>query len=83
MLNTMTNKAIVTKARAMYGKRITSTQYDEMIKRRSVNDLATYLKNETHFQTILFGINESIPCPRPRFFVAILLYILPFHNFFC
>lgn len=59
MLNTMTNKAIVTKARAMYGKRITSTQYDEMIKCRSVNDLATYLKNETHFQTILFGINES------------------------
>lgn len=51
--------AILTKARAMYGKLLTPTQYAEMMKCKTVNEVAGYLKNHTHFASPLQNISES------------------------
>lgn len=51
--------AIMAKARAMYGKRITPEQYQEMCACKSVNEVAAYLKNKTHFASSLSGIAEG------------------------
>lgn len=51
--------AILTKARAMYGKLLTQQQYSEMMKCKTVSEVAGYLKNNTHFSTALQNISES------------------------
>lgn len=53
------NPAVTSKARAMYGKRITSSQYDELINCKSVTDIASYLKSSTYYSKALENINES------------------------
>lgn len=53
------SNAILAKARAMYGKRITRSQYDEMLRCKSVSEVAGYLKSHTHYGTSLAGIAES------------------------
>lgn len=53
------SNAILAKARAMYGKRITRAQYDEMLHCKTVSEVAGYLKAHTHFSTALSGISET------------------------
>ena len=52
-------QALAAKAKAMYGERLTKSDYDELLRKRSVPEIAGYLKNETHYDKILEGINES------------------------
>jgi V/A-type H+-transporting ATPase subunit C len=52
-------QALAAKAKAMYGERLTKADYDELLRKRSVQEIAGYLKNETHYDKILEGINES------------------------
>ena len=42
MLRSFSNKAIATKARAMYGARVTQADYEELMKKRTVGDAAAY-----------------------------------------
>lgn len=51
--------AVLSKARAMYGKRITPAQFDEMLRCTSVVEVAAYLKGHTHYQKVLSGISEN------------------------
>lgn len=51
--------AVIAKARALYGKRITLEQYQDMINCRTVNEVASYLKNSTNYQTALSNISET------------------------
>ncbi len=60
MLNSFSNKAIMTKAKAMYEQRLTIENYRDMIHKQSVSDIAVYLKSNTHFAEALDGIQESI-----------------------
>ena len=59
MLNSFTNKAILAKARAMYGNRLTEDDYSEMLRKRSVSELAAYLKGTANYADALQNINET------------------------
>lgn len=51
--------ALTTKARAMFGKRLSANEYETLLQKKSVPEVASYLKNETYFSTTLSGINEK------------------------
>lgn len=59
MLRSFSNKAIATKARAMYGGRITHSDYEELMKKRSVGDAAAYLRDNTHYREVLGQIDPG------------------------
>jgi V/A-type H+/Na+-transporting ATPase subunit C len=50
--------AMASKAKAMYGKHLKSGDYTELLRKRTVQEIAGYLKNETAFKSVLEGINE-------------------------
>ena len=43
MLENLSTKAIVTKARTMYGRRLKEKDYDELLRRTTVSEVAAYL----------------------------------------
>lgn len=51
--------AMAIKARAMFGNRLSISEYETLIQKKSVSEVANYLKNETYFSTTLSGINEK------------------------
>lgn len=59
MLSTLASNAILAKARAMYGRRLTEENYKELLNCQSVGEVATYLKNNTSYKAVLAGINEN------------------------
>ncbi len=54
-----TSNALITKTRAMFAKRLKENDYVSMMQKKSVSDIASYLKNETYYATALDGINEK------------------------
>ena len=52
------SNAILAKARSMYSHRLTEQNYEELLKRRSVNDLVSYLKSDTVYRNI-FKIRQT------------------------
>lgn len=52
-------KAILTKARAMYANRLTKQNYTEMLGCKTVHDVAAYLKSKTHYGVSLEKLNIS------------------------
>ncbi len=59
MTGQKTSHAILAKARAMYGKRITTTQYEELLRCRTVGEVAGFLKGSTHFSQALSSVAET------------------------
>ncbi|HHV31995.1 MAG TPA: V-type ATPase subunit [Clostridiales bacterium] len=59
MLATLASNAILSKARAMYGRRLTEQDYKELLNCQNVSEVAFYLKNQTHYKQVLAGINEN------------------------
>lgn len=51
--------AISAKAKAMYGNRITTSMYDELVRKRSVSEIAGILKNETLYHDTLKDVHEN------------------------
>lgn len=51
--------AISTKAKAMYGNRIQKDMYEELVRKRSVQEIAGILKNDTLFHETLKDIHET------------------------
>lgn len=47
------------KARALYGKLLSKEDYDELTAKKSVQEVAVYLKNRTGYCDLLVGINEA------------------------
>lgn len=58
MIGNKSKNAISTKARAIYGNRLKSTHYNELVILNNVPDVAQYLKNQTYYSKYLKGINE-------------------------
>ncbi|OJU11330.1 MAG: hypothetical protein BGN88_06725 [Clostridiales bacterium 43-6] len=51
--------AISTKARARYGKRLTSRNFDELLSLSTVPDVANYLKTRTHYSDGLDALKDT------------------------
>ncbi len=56
MLSSLSGKAMLTKSRAMYGKRLTPENYQELIRMKSVRDIAAYLKTMPAYADTLANI---------------------------
>lgn len=59
MLSTLSSNAILSKARAMYGRRLTKENYKDLLACQSVGEVASYLKDHTAYGKTLAGINEN------------------------
>lgn len=59
MMTSLSGNAIGAKARAIYGKRLTTADYHELLRQRTVSDVAAYLKNTESFGKALSGISET------------------------
>lgn len=59
MLDFLSSNVVLAKARTMYGRRLTQNDYNELLKCRSVSEVASYLKNSTIYSHALAGIVES------------------------
>lgn len=53
------NAAMATKAKAMFGNRLTPEDYQQLLSRKSIPEIASYLKNETLFKEALEGYSEN------------------------
>lgn len=53
------SNAVLSKARAMYGKRISIKNYDELLAFRNIPDIISYLKKKTLYSEVLKDINEN------------------------
>lgn len=51
--------AIISKVRSMYGEHLTKRDYDELLHKRSVGEIAGYLKQETHYRSALRSVREN------------------------
>ena len=59
MLENLSTKAIVTKARTMYGRRLKKKDYDELLRKTTVSEVAAYLKNYSRHSKTLSSYNEN------------------------
>jgi V/A-type H+-transporting ATPase subunit C len=59
MLDNYSSNAIMTKAKAMYGSHLTMIQYRELMNKRSVSEIAAYLRSETQYGDVLKEINPG------------------------
>lgn len=57
-MSSFSSNAILAKARSMYSHRLTEQNYEELLKRRSINDMVSYLKSETIYDGILSELKE-------------------------
>ena len=60
MLEGFSSKAILTKAHAMYGHRLTEKNYKDLLQKHSVAEVAAYLKAETAYNKTLAGTQDSL-----------------------
>jgi V/A-type H+-transporting ATPase subunit C len=58
-MSSFSSNAILAKARSMYSHRLTEQNYEELLKRRSINDLVSYLKSETVYAQALMDVKET------------------------
>lgn len=58
-LNNFTQNATVARARAMHGKRLSEADYKELTNRKSVSEIAEYLKKNTHYSAALSSVNTA------------------------
>lgn len=59
MLNALSGKAIFTKSKAMYGRMLTVSDYEQLMHKSSVPDCAAYLKSQTHYSAVLRDVQET------------------------
>ena len=59
MGNTQASNAILAKARAMYGRRLTARNYPELLNCRDLPDLISYLKTRTSYSEALQAANPA------------------------
>lgn len=58
-MNSYASNAVLSKARAMYGKRIRAKNYIELLTCKSVAEIGSYLKNKTCYSDVLKSIDSS------------------------
>lgn len=60
MIRTYSDNAIMTKVRALYGKRLTENDYDNLLSKKTVGEVAAYLKKETCYAQDLQEVKEEL-----------------------
>ncbi len=58
--------SITAKVKALYGKRLTNRNYDELLNLHSVREIAEYLKTKTAYSEIFEGISSTEELQRGR-----------------
>lgn len=58
-MKSLSSNAISAKARSMYAGKLTQNDYDELLKRRSLADMVSYLKSETRYANVLVDLKEN------------------------
>lgn len=58
MSSSKSANAVLAKARAKYGRRLTEKDYTNLLSCKSVSEVVSYLKNNTYYETVLRKINE-------------------------
>ncbi|MBU0996656.1 MAG: V-type ATPase subunit [Firmicutes bacterium] len=58
-MSSQAGNAIVTKAKAIYGNRLKSEDYQELVKKKSVSEVAKYLKSHSNYKETLSDIQED------------------------
>ena len=53
------SNVLLTKSRAMFGKRLTGQNVSELLNCQTVTEVAAYLKNNTHYSYALRNIDDS------------------------
>lgn len=53
--------AVMAKARALYGQRLTGEDYNNLVSCRSMGEFVTYLKNRTSYADMLRGVSTTDP----------------------
>ena len=53
------SNAVLSKARAMYGKKINEKNYNDLLTCRTISDIVNYLKRKTIYKQVLSNINEN------------------------
>ena len=48
MIRTYSDNAVLAKVRALYGKRLTENDYTQLMGKKTVGEVAAYLKKETY-----------------------------------
>ncbi len=51
--------AVLAKVRAMYGQMLTQAQYDDLIRRQSVQEISAYLREKTSYAAALSEVQDS------------------------
>lgn len=59
MLSKYSSNVILTKVRAMYGSRLKKEDYDNLMICKSVKQIASYLKNNTSYSSVLASIDDK------------------------
>ena len=52
--------AVIAKARAMYGNRLFENNYNDLLRKQSVSEVAGYLKTQTNYAEVLSDVNENL-----------------------
>lgn len=60
MLESLADKSIQTKIKAMYGHRLNKSDFDEMLHKRNVGEIAGYLKSDTYYKETLSNVQETM-----------------------
>ncbi len=58
-MSSFVGKAIIAKAKAIYGKSLKAEDYERLLKLKTVPEIAAYLKNHPHFADILRAIQTD------------------------
>ena len=77
MGNTQASNAILAKARAMSGRRLTARNYQELLNCRDLPDLISYLKTRTSYSEALQAANPPTVLSWRRFCGSIFLSSMP------
>jgi V/A-type H+-transporting ATPase subunit C len=54
------DNAVMAKARGLYGKRLKAQDYETLLQKHSVAEIAGYLKNETYYGEALKEVKEEL-----------------------
>lgn len=57
MLSALSSNVVLSKARAMYGKRLIDKNYSDLLNCRTVAEVAAYLKSNTAYDKVLAGVD--------------------------
>lgn len=58
-MSSFTGNAIISKAKSIYGRRLTPADYESLMQKRSVPDIASYLRNHPNYEGVLSGIQPE------------------------